>query len=299
MTTLLLLASLALGGEPRMITLAENKSFNKWAYLRDENGEETASWPVEDHHPIFIDWSADGRRMLYQADVEGGYPRSRAFVAEAPFRQGKEVPNTKGIHHPVWSADGKWILFVQDGKSLRAIKPDGAGLKTICSIPSGTLQSAVPSPDGKKLAVMYTPDIVKNHRMTVHVMNADCTGLASLNLPGDYHDVIGWSSKGVLAYQTEIGGREIRFLFPDGTVKTCADKFPGGSWRDDGVFLTSKAEYVNPDDEYPDVRKAHLLAVDPATCAETVLQVKTDGTVFGSPHWRPKPKPAAKTAAKK
>src|SRR5437764_1099008 len=88
------------------------------------------------------DWSPDGRQLVFARDghihtLDVGTGDIRYLVDGS---------------HPAWSPDGQEIAFVA-GNELRAIKPDGSGLRTV-AVAVAPIGAVTGSPDSARLAFL-------------------------------------------------------------------------------------------------------------------------------------------------
>lgn len=90
----------------------------------------TANW--------FPQWSPDAKRIAFTAQASAR--RYSLFIINADGSGKTEiVRDAFGVDHALWSPDGRWIVFdtqtpyddTDPGEELRAIRPDGSGLKTL------------------------------------------------------------------------------------------------------------------------------------------------------------------------
>jgi Tol biopolymer transport system component len=84
-----------------------------------------------------LDWSPDGRRMVYHTTAPGDplFVRELDAGGEAADRQIHVAPAGVHDHFPIWSPDGAFIYFVRgvprDHWDVWRIRPSGAGLERI------------------------------------------------------------------------------------------------------------------------------------------------------------------------
>lgn len=92
-----------------------------------------------------LDWSPDGTRFLL-SDL------SSLSVLDAATGDATTIFAKPGqLHNPAWSPDGTQIAFVR-GAAIKLISPDGTGLRTFTSTPSGINMLPDWSPDSNKIA---------------------------------------------------------------------------------------------------------------------------------------------------
>ncbi len=99
-------------------------------------------------------------RTFYKMDGAGFLPKERWHIWTISALNGKAVQLTDGEihdeHSPVWSPDGKTILFVSNSSKDPDMNPDMTDLFTIPS--SGGKAKKLKAPEGPKGDASYSPD---------------------------------------------------------------------------------------------------------------------------------------------
>jgi hypothetical protein len=138
------------------------------------------------HDPV---WSPDARSLL-------AVDQGRGVIVHLDVATGAERVLARG-GDPAWSPDGRWIAFIRHeerpdrpGASLRVIRADGTGERTIFlrwygpmwnmeTRPNGIPQSPLWSPDGRRIVFAR----YHNRGHTLWRISAEGTGLRRLARP--------------------------------------------------------------------------------------------------------------------
>jgi TolB protein len=126
-------------------------------------------------------WSPDGKNLAFVSLRDGDGFRLHAMTADGKdakclFPKG----NNFGNAYPVWSPDGKTILWSHgenNNLDLYAIGADGANPKPITKIGQGWCLYPSWSPDGKKIAYVSLP---RGQKGTIQVMDPDGTNAKAI-----------------------------------------------------------------------------------------------------------------------
>lgn len=98
-------------------------------------------------HPA---WSPDGTRIAFFSNWKG----QGIYVMRADGSEGRKLASTAQVAAPVWSNDGRWILFAGDNASssgsLFAVHADGSGVQQVArgdvSMPAWDPRPPAPAP---------------------------------------------------------------------------------------------------------------------------------------------------------
>lgn len=79
---------------------------------------------------------------------------SNLFLQNTASLETKPLPGTlNNDYHPVWSADGKWIVLVRGSQGIYIIHPDGTGLTSLSKQPALISSPAGWMPDNQHLVI--------------------------------------------------------------------------------------------------------------------------------------------------
>ena len=112
----------------------------RYVYTRTSNAE-TASAPVrfaiepppEVMNISFVAVAADGRFVVYEAQVEGEF---RLFIKRFDAIESQALAGTEGARGPFISPDGEWIGFVRNAK-LYKMPAGGGDALVVCNLQGG------------------------------------------------------------------------------------------------------------------------------------------------------------------
>jgi hypothetical protein len=98
-------------------------------------------------------YSPRGGAVAFAATSHSG---SHLYLATGDGRS-ERLGSEEVTEGPVWSPDGRWLIFGTPEGDLRRIHPDGRGAQTIAEFPGDQLHDLAISPDGKRLLYAAWP----------------------------------------------------------------------------------------------------------------------------------------------
>jgi Tol biopolymer transport system component len=151
---------------------------------------------------------------------------------------------------PVWSPNGKWILFRHDtdrSSGFWKITPNGRRLKRVGRSPGGHYPSW--SPDSKRIAFLGFLD--PDHRQHLYVMKTSAS-VTPRKITSEVGNGVWSPADDVIAF-TDYHGN-VRVVSPDGGTQRTLATFAGDtefhdlSWSRDGRWLAFSAQKSRPSD---------------------------------------------------
>jgi TolB protein len=110
---------------------------------------------------ISPEWSPDGKRIVFSGSPEEGDPTKRyLFIMNADGSEIKQLTKGNGLT-PTWPADGSNIYYIDLHNSvsdIMTIKADGSGNIGVKSVAALSVNPAVMSPDGSRIAFLSQKD---------------------------------------------------------------------------------------------------------------------------------------------
>jgi len=237
-----------------VIAFVSNRNGNHDIYIMNADGSDQRQLTTSPDQDGWPNWSPDGKQMAFQSnrsgalniyvmDVLGGSQADDSKV----YQLTNSPPGRGGSWEPVWSPNGKWIVYSAQqtsGSDLFLLNLDGTGRQRLTDN-KAIDGSPTWSPDGKQIAFFSDRD----GNWEIYVMNADGSNVRRLtNHPGQDHSPA-WSPDGArIAFVSERDGNEEIYLTlaphasagvnPDGanlrrlTHNKADDWFP--AWSPDG-----------------------------------------------------------------
>jgi TolB protein len=169
------------------------------------------------------DWSADGRKIVYESDQSGDY---RVWAMNADGSGQTRLTDDPGFAdlEPAWSPDGAHILFSRcddhlgsiAGCDLEVVNAAGTGMRRLAA-GHWTYVRGEYSPDGRRIVVAADRG---GFLSALWVMRSDGTGLHRITAPALQAFWPGWSPDGRRIVFTDNccqSGSNIWTVRPDGT----------------------------------------------------------------------------------
>jgi Tol biopolymer transport system component len=183
-----------------------------------------------------LSWSPDGRNLVYQTNRYGTESIEVLSLRDGSVR--RVVPPVNGDHDPVWSSDGRWILFVRieaDGYEIYKVHPNGRGLTNLTKN-SFYDSAATWSPDSSRIAFMTNRDAPASAQGNeIYVMRADGSRQRRITFNSVRDFEPGWSPNGklisvhagVFGLNNDMGDDDIVIMRTNGSGRTRLTFTPG------------------------------------------------------------------------
>ncbi len=235
----------------------------------------------------FASYAPDGKRIVYQAEMEDGGRELRILDLET--EQSRRLTETKraGVVSN-WSPDGEWIVFQNyaDGNTeIYLIKPDGNGLKNLTNNSARDVEPAW-SPDGRQIVFASNRDGLSDV-FQLYLMNSDGSDQRRLNSINASSTAPAWMPDGrrILFSNDKEDGRtgnfEIFSLDLEGDQLIKRLTFRRGFDMSPSVSPDGKRiAFVSEADGNPEI---YLMNSD----GTGVLRITRDTAIDTSPHWSP------------
>lgn len=261
-----------------------------------------------------VAWSPDAGRIAFTAYVDNRGLSSDIYVIDADGSNLRRLTDSRDARHPVWSPDGRTIVFARAGEpagcglpsSLWSIDADGSDPRRLTDEKDD--RSELPgsfSPDGERLAftrvdtrrVATRLDCMLKSRLVV----LDIARTGEHQLTGDGAEpafspdgeriafVSARDRNGTLNYGDRIRpAAELYIMRSDGTdwrrlTRTPALNEGDPSWFPDGTRIAYHRGEQTGNAEATSILQTNL----DGSCPTPVLADRGLGTWFASPAWRP------------
>ena len=128
-------------------------------------------------------WSPDGRTIAFASAREGPDTEIETVAADGA-RRVKVTDNFRYESHPSWSPDGSLLAF-STGDSIRIIRPDGTGERTVatCVSPRSCYEPDW-APDGSRIAFVESSYDGGGSGSNIYLVNVDGSGKTQLSQTG-------------------------------------------------------------------------------------------------------------------
>ena len=212
-------------------------------YIMDPDGSDQTRLTDNDIIEDNPDLSPDGRRIVFNAQVDGGID---IFVMNTDGTGRMRLTNMMaqrfGAMRPAWSPDGNRIAFQSYvNADVYVINADGTGLTNLTNRP-GPDGAPAWSPDGRRIAFVR----IQGDRPALYVMNADGSNPVLLSVERNLKPGPGWwvapawspDGRRIAFVSDRDGNNEIYTIDPDRrklvrlTNNAALDAHP--SWSPDG-----------------------------------------------------------------
>jgi TolB protein len=197
-----------------------------------------------------VNWSPDGRRMVFHRAVEGTWPPLTPTFSREP-----EFQTIRTGVFPSYSPDGHQLMSntAYAGifkNSIILMSPDGKNRRVIFEHPDGSALAPVWSPDGRRIAVAIGGFFLAGRTGApahLGIVSADGTGLRMVTSgPGNY-GFPSWSPDGTRLVARSSAGRSKSLVIVDVATGAIApltsgvqnDNFPAWSPKGDRILFTS------------------------------------------------------------
>ena len=193
----------------------------------------------------------DGRTIVFNV-ISGA--SSNLWRVDPDGSNTKQLTFSDDTEGPVCSADGKWVIFSAAGGKLHKISVDGGSETELTSFPASF---AAVSPDGKRIACVYFPELEKT---AIGILSFE-GGSISKSIPFDRASLpvsaagrMQWTPDGTeIAYVENRGGVSNLWSQPlDGSAARSLTNFSSGqifsfAWSPDGQKLALTRGTISSD----------------------------------------------------
>jgi Tol biopolymer transport system component len=205
---------------------------------------------------LWADWSPDGQQVVIGAPRIPDSGADDVFVVDSNGSNLHRISNLESdpiylANHPIWSPDGKWIVFAgknvnidESDNGIFRMQPDGSHLERFVPHWTDFADGFMWSPDGKWLLFQNYP----NQLPVCFRVRADGTGVEQLLQMPDYFRQLAWSpdSNWITFISNDFEQKSyledgLFKVRPDGIEQPImivrADGISSYSWSPDGVWL--------------------------------------------------------------
>jgi Tol biopolymer transport system component len=97
-------------------------------------------------------WSPDGRRIAIITTTLSGDRRQHLYLVSADGGRLRQLSDEEVAGEPAWTPDGRWITYATYEGTIKRIRPDGSGKRTIATLHHKHVRDLLWSPGGEYLA---------------------------------------------------------------------------------------------------------------------------------------------------
>jgi len=101
-------------------------------------------------------WSPDGKWIAMITTTLKGDRRQHLYVVPSNGGRLRELSDEEVDGEPAWTPDGRWITYATYEGTIKRIRPDGSGVRTIAKLDHQHVRDLLWSPNGDYLA--YSAD---------------------------------------------------------------------------------------------------------------------------------------------
>jgi len=97
-------------------------------------------------------WSPDGKRIALIGTTLKGNRRQHLYVVSSHGGRLHEISAEEVAGEPAWTPDGRWIAYATYEGTIKRVRPDGSGRRTIATLEHKHVRDLLWSPDGEHLS---------------------------------------------------------------------------------------------------------------------------------------------------
>jgi Tol biopolymer transport system component len=137
-------------GKRLAFALRSNKGvLGLWVARRNGSHPRRIAGPLID---IGYRWSPDGRQIAMITTTLRGDRRQHLYVVPSNGGRLRELSDEEVDGEPAWTPDGRWITYATYEGTIKRIRPDGSGARTIAGFDHKHVRDLLWSPDGRYLS---------------------------------------------------------------------------------------------------------------------------------------------------